>query len=150
MAQQTLDPRKVLPGYAGELYSLDGEFLAEVNTFEASFNVTNQMYQPAGTSLQVPVMTSYQVTLTFTETVVRDAKLLGILAAALAANTQPVFGFVGVLRNPHGGTEGRYVFRQVSPEGRISIAGVRPGDIVQREWSFAALAPVEVQSLLAS
>ena len=93
------DPRNILRGYDGELYDGDGNFLAEVNTWQAQINVTNSDYQAAGNKLTWAVMQSYTVTLTFTETIIRDASLLQKVFAGLQ-NGAPdaVLNFMGVLR----------------------------------------------------
>jgi len=95
------DPRSILRGYNGELYDGDGNFLAEVNTWQAQINFTNTDYQPAGSKLTWAVPQSYTVTLTFTETVIRDARLLQKVIAGLR-NDAPdaVLNFMGVLRAP--------------------------------------------------
>ena len=97
----TFDPRSILRGYNGELYDGDGNFLAEVNTWQAQINFTNTDYQPAGSKLTWAVPQSYTVTLTFTETVIRDARLLQKVIAGLR-NDAPdaVLNFMGVLRSP--------------------------------------------------
>lgn len=97
----TFDPRNILRGYNGELYDGDGNFLAEVNTWQAQVNYTNTDYQPAGSKLTWAVPQSYSVTLTFTETVIRDARLLQKVIAGLR-NDAPdaVLNFMGVLRAP--------------------------------------------------
>jgi len=96
-----LDPRNILRGYNGELYDGDGNFLAEVNQWQAQINYTNTDYQPAGSKLTWAVPQSYTVTLTFTETVIRDARLLQKVIAGLR-NDAPdaVLNFMGVLRAP--------------------------------------------------
>ncbi|NQS75238.1 MAG: endoglucanase [Peptococcaceae bacterium] len=93
------DPRNILRGYDGELYDGDGNFLAEVNTWQSQINVTNSEYQAAGNKLAWAVMQSYTVTLTFTETVIRDASLLRKIVAGIQ-NGAPdaVLNFMGVLR----------------------------------------------------
>ena len=93
------DPRNILRGYDGELYDGNGNFLAEVNTWQAQINVTNSDYQAAGNKISWAVMQSYTVTLTFTETVIRDASLLNQVIAGLR-NGAPdaVLNFMGVLR----------------------------------------------------
>ena len=98
----TFDPRGILRGYNGELYDGDGNFLAEVNQWQAQINYTNTDYQPAGSKLTWAVPQSYSVTLTFTETVIRDARLLQKVIAGLR-NDAPdaVLNFMGVLRAPN-------------------------------------------------
>lgn len=97
----TFDPRSVLRGYNGELYDGDGNFLAEVNQWQAQINYTNTDYQPAGSKLTWAVPQSYTVTLTFTETVIRDARLLQKVIAGLRNNApDAVLNFMGVLRAP--------------------------------------------------
>ena len=85
----------------GELYDGDGNFLAEVNTWQAQINFTNTDYQAAGNKIVWAVPQSYSVTLTFTETVIRDAILLQKIIAGLQ-NDAPdaVLNFMGVLRAP--------------------------------------------------
>ncbi len=97
----TFDPRSILRGYNGELYDGDGNFLAEVNQWQAQVNYTNTDYQPAGSKLTWAVPQSYTVTLTFTETVIRDARLLQKVIAGLRNNApDAVLNFMGVLRAP--------------------------------------------------
>lgn len=97
----TFDPRSILRGYNGELYDGDGNFLAEVNTWQAQVNYTNTDYQAAGNKIAWAVPQSYTVTLTFTETVIRDARLLQKIIAGLRSNApDAVLNFMGVLRAP--------------------------------------------------
>lgn len=97
----TFDPRNILRGYNGELYDGDGNFLAEVNTWQAQVNYTNTDYQAAGNKIAWAVPQSYTVTLTFTETVIRDARLLQKVVAGLRNNRpDAMLNFMGVLRVP--------------------------------------------------
>lgn len=95
----SFDPRNILRGYDGELYDGDGNFLAEVNEWQAQINFTNTDYQAAGNKLTWAIPQSYTVTLTFTETVIRDASLLQKMIAGLK-NGAPdaMLNFMGVLR----------------------------------------------------
>jgi len=95
----TFDPRNILRGYDGELYDGEGNFLAEVNEWQAQINFTNTDYQAAGNKITWAIPQSYTVTLTFTETVIKDARLLQKVVAALR-NGEPdaVLNFMGVLR----------------------------------------------------
>ncbi|EZH67895.1 hypothetical protein DH09_08205 [Bacillaceae bacterium JMAK1] len=79
----TLDPRNINRGYDGKLFDEDGNWLAEVNTFHVQMNITNSDYQPAGQKITWAVPMSYTVTLTFTETVVKDAVMLTKVMAGL-------------------------------------------------------------------
>ncbi|MFZ7103375.1 MAG: hypothetical protein ACOWWO_12070 [Peptococcaceae bacterium] len=146
MAPQ-LDLRKILRGFDGELYSEDGDFLAEVNTFQVQANVTNADYQPAGSPLSVAIMQSYTLTLTLTETVVRDAVLLQKFLDAIRSGQQPVFGFQGKLKG-HDDTVSRQIFRSCVPDGAIDLLNVKPGEIINRAWSFRINEPPELQELL--
>lgn len=97
----SLDPRNILRGYSGELYDGDGNFLAEVNQWQAQIDYTNTDYQPAGSKLTWAIPQSYTVTLTFTETVIRDARLLQKVIDGLGNNApDAVLNFMGVLRAP--------------------------------------------------
>ncbi len=93
------DPRNILRGHDGELYDGDGNFLAEVATWQAQIDITNSDYQAAGNKISWALMQSYTVTLTFTETAIRDAILLQKIIAGLA-NDAPdtTLNFMGVLR----------------------------------------------------
>lgn len=93
------DPRNILRGYDGELYDGDGNFLAEVNTWQAQVNFTNTDYQPAGKKITWAVPNSYTVTLTFTETIIRDARVLQkVIAGLKTGEPDAVLNFMGVLR----------------------------------------------------
>jgi hypothetical protein len=146
MANTTLDPRKIRSGHHGEFYDGDGTFLAEVPTFQAIVNVSNTDYQPAGSIMSVAVMQGVSVTLTFTETHVKDARLASILAA-LKRGEQPTLNFQGVVRGPDG-TDGRYVFRQCVPDGNIDLVNVQPGQILERATNWRVNELPDIQGLL--
>jgi len=95
----TFDPRTILRGYDGELYDGDGNFLAEVNTWQAQLNFSNTDYQAAGQKQSWAIPQSFTATLTFTETVIQDARLLKQVIAALTKGAaDAVLNFQGVLR----------------------------------------------------
>lgn len=147
MAKQALDTRNVLTGKDGELYDDEGNFLAAINTFTAQVNISNQDYNPAGSSLTIKVFTNYAVTLTFTETVVKDATLLKKLVDSLKTGKQLSANFRGVL-NGHDGTTEQMNFRSCVPDGSIDLMKVAPGDILNREWSWGVNEAPDLQSLL--
>lgn len=92
------DPRNILQGKDGELYDEDGNFLAEVNTFQAQMEFNTEDYQAAGNNIVWGVNTGYTFTLTFTETVVRDKMLKKILGDIKNGRNAPQLNFTGVLR----------------------------------------------------
>lgn len=91
-------PNHIIRGYDGELYDGEGNFLAEVNTFQAQINMTNTDYQAAGEKISWAIPQSYTVTLTFTETVIKDARLLQKVIAGLQKGSPDArLNFMGVL-----------------------------------------------------
>ena len=96
----TFDPRNILRGHDGELYDGDGNFLAEVNTWQAQINYTNTDYHAAGNKISWAIPQSYTVTLTFTETIIKDARILQKVIAGLKKGEPDVsLSFMGVLRD---------------------------------------------------
>lgn len=95
----TFDPRNILTGSDGLLYDGDGNLLAEVNEFQAQISFENIDYSPAGKKINWAIPDRYTVTLTFTETVIKDARLLQKVVNGIR-DGQPsaVLNFVGVLR----------------------------------------------------
>lgn len=94
-----LDPRTVLRGYDGRLYDGEGNWLAEVPEWRAQIRVDNEDYQPAGKKIQWAIPMSFQVQLTFTETVIKDARLLEkVLAGLQDGAPDTVLVFQGVLK----------------------------------------------------
>lgn len=144
--KEKIDPRKILRGYDGLLYH-DGNLLAEVNEFSASITITNTDYQPAGSKLVVGVTTGYSVGLTFTETVIKDARLLKRLLDHIKGDEEIDFDFLGELEG-HDGTTGRYAFRACEPDGSIDIVNVSPGDIIRRSWGWRVNEPPDLQDVL--
>lgn len=135
MAKELIDARKIRTGKDGELYDGDGNFLAQINTWQAQINVSNSDYTPAGTSHQVAVFTGTSATLTFTETVVKDAYLLKKVIDELKAGKQASLNFQGKL-NGSDGTATRVVMRSCVPDGTIDLLNVQPGDVISRAWSW--------------
>jgi len=94
----TFQPNHIIRGYDGELYDGDGNLLAEVNTFQAQINSTNTDYQAAGNQQVWAIPQPYTVTLTFTETVIKDAKILKKVLDSLAKGAPDAsLNFMGVL-----------------------------------------------------
>lgn len=150
--QQRLDPQRVMTGYRGELYDANGVFLAQVNTFSATFDVANTDYQPGGSALKMAIFNSYTLTLTFEETVINDYFLVAV-ATALQARKQPSFDFQGTLEGikPDGTTSiGRYIFRSCVPSGATTVFNVKPGEIIARPWTWRCNNEMDIQAALGS
>lgn len=143
-----LDPTKIIPGFNGKLYDLNGNFLAQINTWQCQLNFTNTNYQPAGQAQEVSIMQSYHVSLTFTETLITD-DLLSALITAVKNGQQPSFNFQGEINRPDGAVA-RYVFRFCVPQGNIDVAKVQPGQILERGWSFDVNEAPDLQDVLAA
>lgn len=93
-----LDPRNILRGYDGKLFDGDGNWLAEVNEWSIRVSVRNTDYQPAGSKVVLAIPQGFTVTLTFTETVLRDARTLAkVLGSLKAGSADAVLNFQGVL-----------------------------------------------------
>lgn len=142
----TIDPRNILTGRDGELYDEDGNFLAQVPEFQCTITFENTDYQPAGSLQKVKVLTGYTVALTMTETHIKDDLMARVLSD-IKAGRQPNLSFQGVLRG-HNGSTGRYVLRQVVPDGDADLFNVRAGDVISRAWNWAVNDAPDLQSLL--
>ena len=125
-----VDVRKVLSGKDGALFAEDGTLLATVETFQTKVSVTNAKYQPLGDAQEHEVFTGYNVTLTFTETVISDD-----------------WNFQGSIRG-RDGTYQRMNYRQCVPSGDIDLQNLSIGDTLKRAWSLFVNEPPELQSLL--
>lgn len=100
-----VDPRNILHGADGELYDGEGNFLATVNTWEASVSPTVADYQAATNMIEWGITTGYQVSLTFTETVVQDNMFSVILEGLQTGRSMQELNFTGVLRSHTAGRE---------------------------------------------
>ena len=130
MSEQTLDIRKLMTGKDGQLFITGSDrsqiFLAEVDQFEARINFSNADYQPISSYLSISVPTSYTVTLTFSEAVIRDDVVLKPIYDALASGISPVFEFCGRFRTSSG--YNRQVFRECIPDGSVDLMSLKPGN----------------------
>lgn len=137
--QSILDTTKLITGKDGQLFvtQADGTqlFLAEVDTFQAQMSINNTDYQPVGSALSYAVTTGYTVTLTLTESVVRDDVMLQRLFEDIKQGYFPYFDFQGKLRR-RDGQFARQIFKNCIPDGSIDLMNLTPGDIIKRSWSF--------------
>lgn len=135
----TLNTTELMTGKDGRLFvEVNGKnvFLAEINTFAVNMNVNTTETQPVGSILVHRVPTGVTFDLTYTEMVVRDDLIMEPLLAAIQQGTIPVYNFQGVTEKPDG-QEQRIAFNNAVPNGTFGLQSLTPGEIVQREHSFA-------------
>lgn len=135
----TLNTTELMTGKDGRLFvEFNGKnvFLAEINTFAVNMNVNTTETQPVGSILVHRVPTGVTFDLTYTEMVVRDDLIMEPLLAAIQQGTIPVYNFQGVTEKPDG-QEQRLAFNNAVPNGTFGLQTLTPGEIVQREHSFA-------------
>lgn len=144
----TADVRKVMSGKDGALYDEDGNLLVSVESYQSQVAITNQTYQPLGNAQERSTMTSYRVTLTFSEVVVEDGRFFKMLMEGMKNHRMPVMNFRGMVRSPYDDSEEQIVYRDCVPDGTIDIQNMQPGDLYKRSWSWIVNQPPELQSLL--
>ena len=144
----TVDVRKVMSGKDGALFDEDGNMLVEVESFQSQVAITNTTYQPLGSAQERSAMTSYRVTLTFTEVIVEDNEFFILIMEGLKNHRMPVLNFRGMMRSPYDGQEEQIVYRDCVPDGNIDIQNMQPGELAKRTWNWICNQPPEAQSLL--
>lgn len=148
----TLNTTELMTGKDGRLFvEVNGKnvFLAEINTFAVNMNVNTTETQPVGSILVHRVPTGVTFDLTYTEMVVRDDLIIEPLLAAIQKGTIPVYNFQGSTEKPDGQVQ-RIAFNNAVPNGTFGLQTLTPGEIVQREHSFALNAIPKFISSLAS
>lgn len=149
----TLDTRELMTGKDGRLFvEFNGTntFLAEINTYAVNMNVNTTEKQPVGSILVHRIPTGVTFDLTFTEMVVRDDLIMEPLLAAIAQGQIPSYNFQGVTEKPDG-QEQRIAFNNAVPNGTFGIQNLTPGEVIEREQSFALNAiPKFIQSLVST
>ncbi len=135
----TLNTQELMTGKDGRLFiEVNGVnvFLAEINTFSVVMNVNTAEKQPVGSILVHRIPTGVTFDLTFTEMVVRDDVIMEPLLAAIHEGKLPVYNFQGVAYKPDGQEE-RLAFNNAVPNGSFGIMTLTPGEVIEREQSFA-------------
>lgn len=135
----TLNTTELMTGKDGRLFvEFQGinYFLAEINTFAVNMNVNTTETQPVGSILVHRIPTGVTFDLTYTEMVIRDDLIMEPLLTAIQAGQIPVYNFQGVAYKPDG-QEQRLAFNNAVPNGTFGIQSLTPGEIIQREQSFA-------------
>ena len=134
-----LNSTELMTGKDGRMFvEVKGKnvLLAEINTFAVNMNVNTTEIQPVGSIVVHRVPTGVTFDLTYTEMVVRDDVIMEPLMEAIQKGTIPVYNFQGVTTKPDG-QEQRISFNNAVPNGTFGLQSLTPGEIVQREHSFA-------------
>lgn len=135
----TLNTTELMTGKDGRLFvEFNGQnyFLAEINTFSVNMNVNTVEKQPVGSILVNRIPTGVTFDLTYTEMVVRDDLIMEPLLAAIHNGTIPVYNFQGVAYKPDG-QEQRLALNNAVPNGTFGLQNLTPGEVIEREQSFA-------------
>lgn len=135
----TLDTRELMTGKDGRLFvEVDGVnvFLAEINTYSVTMNVNVAEKQPVGSIVVHRVPTGVTFDLTFTEMVIRDDLILQPLLDTIQQGNLPSYNFQGVAIKPDG-QEQRLRFDGAVPNGSFGLQSLTPGEVIEREQSFA-------------
>ena len=136
--------------HAGNFNAFPGIFHQSGSlTFAVNMNVNTTETQPVGSIVVKRVPTGVYFDLTFTEMVVRDNLIMEPLLEAIRNGYIPVYNFQGVVEKPDG-QEQRMAFNDAVPNGTFGLMSLTPGEIVQREHSFALNEVPKYISALAS
>ena len=144
----TADVRKIMSGKDGALYDENGTLLVSVENFQSQVAINNATYQPLGDAQEHAAMTSYRVTLTFSEIIVEDSTFFKQLIKGLQNHKMPVWTFRGMVRSPYDNSEEQVIYRDCVPDGNIDIQNMQVGELYKRPWSFVCNKPPELQKLL--
>ena len=148
----TLNTTELMTGKDGRLFvEFNGTniFLAEINTYAVNMNVNTTEKQPVRSILVHRIPTGVTFDLTYTEMVIRDDVIMEPLLAAIKEGKIPVYNFQGVAYKPDG-QEQRIAFNNAVPNGSFGLQNLTPGEVIEREQSFALNSIPEFLSALAS
>lgn len=148
----TLNTTELMTGKDGRLFvEVNGMnvFLAEINTYSVNMNVNTAEKQPVGSILVHRIPTGVTFDLTYTEMVIRDDLIMAPLLAAIQNGQIPVYNFQGVAYKPDG-QEQRIAFNNAVPNGTFGLQNLTPGEVIEREQTFALNSIPQFISALAS
>ena len=134
-----LNSTELMTGKDGRLFvECNGRnvFLAEINSYSVNMNVNTAEKQPVGSILVHRIPTGVTFDLTCTEMVVRDDVIMEPLLAAIQDGKIPVYNFQGLAIKPDG-QEQRITFNRAVPNGTFGLQNLTPGEVIEREQSFA-------------
>ena len=148
----TLNTTELMTGKDGKLFvEFNGVnyFLAEINTYSVNMNVNTTEKQPVGSILVHRIPTGVTFDLTYTEMVVRDDLIMEPLLAAIAEGQIPSYNFQGAAERSDG-QEQRLAFNNAVPNGTFGLQNLTPGEVIERQQSFALNSIPKFISTLAS
>lgn len=148
----TLNTTELMTGKDGRLFiehNGTNVLLAEINTYSVVMNVNTTEKQPVGSILVHRIPTGVTFDLTFTEMVVRDDLIMEPLLEAIQNGLLPTYNFQGVAYKPDG-QEQRLAFNNAVPNGTFGLQTLTPGEVIEREQSFALNSIPQFISKLAS
>ena len=136
---KTLNTVELMTGTDGKLsLEVNGKNvdLLEVPNYAVvmNFNVVEKQYVGDPVVKRIPTGVSFD--LTFTESVVRDDTIVGPVLESLQNGKFPVFNFQGLATKPDG-QEQRISYNNAVPNGAMGLQSLTPGEVVEREMSFA-------------
>ena len=143
-----VDVRKTLSGKDGALYDEYGIMLMSVETFQAQVAITNANYQPLGDAQEHGAMTSFRVTLNFSQFIIEDKSLFSEFMDYLSKHRMPRWTFRGTMHSPYNETEQVIIYRDCVPDGNIDLQNMKIGELYKRPWSFIVNKCPELQSML--
>lgn len=135
----TLNTTELMTGKDGRLFVEHNGvnvFLAEINTYSVVMNVNTAEKQPVGSVLVHRIPTGVTFDLSFTEMVIRDDLIMEPLLASLHKGWIPNYNFQGVAYKPDG-QEQRLAFNNAVPNGSFGLQTLTPGEVIEREQTFA-------------
>lgn len=139
MPNNTLNTTELMTGKDGRLFvEFNGKnyFLAEINNFAVNMNVNTTEKQPVNSIVVHRIPTGVTFDLTYTEMVIRDDLIMEPLLEAIHAGQIPSYNFQGVAYKPDG-QEQRLAFNGAVPNGTFGLMNLTPGEVIEREQSFA-------------
>lgn len=135
----TLNTTELMSGKDGRIFvEYEGVMvdIAEASSYTLNMNVNTVEKQPLGSIVVHRVGTGVTYDLVITEMVIRDDLMMEPLLESIKNGWIPVYHFQSVLYKPDG-QEQRYALNNVIPNGTFGLQNVTPGEVIEREQSFA-------------
>jgi len=139
------DVRKVMSGKDGALYDENGTMLATAESWQTQTTINNGTYQPIGDAQEHGFMTSFRVTLNFTEIVIKSSEFFRQLIKGMRNHNLPMWTFRGYVRNPYDGSYENVIYRDCVLDGNIDLQNMQVGEAYKRPWSFIVNQAPELQ-----